>query len=71
MALGEYHLTDCKYEICTTYNGTFLEYFVTDCDLLLTGFDLKKDPYVILAAYNDSKGVTREFNLNPMSREKQ
>lgn len=37
-------------------------------DQLLTGFDLKKDPAVILAAYNDSKGVTRDFNLNLLSR---
>lgn len=37
-------------------------------DQLLTGFDLKKDPAVILAAYNDSKGVTREFNLNLLKR---
>lgn len=37
-------------------------------DQLLTGFDLKKDPKVILAAYNDPKGVTREFNLNLLRR---
>lgn len=37
-------------------------------DLLLVGFDLKKDPSVILAAYNDSQGVTREFNLNLLRR---
>ena len=37
-------------------------------DQLLTGFDLKKDPKVILAAYNDSKGITREFNLNLLRR---
>jgi dimethylhistidine N-methyltransferase len=37
-------------------------------DHLLTGFDLKKDPETILAAYNDSKGVTREFNLNLLRR---
>jgi len=37
-------------------------------DLLLTGFDLKKDPGVILAAYNDAKGVTGKFNLNVLAR---
>jgi dimethylhistidine N-methyltransferase len=37
-------------------------------DQLMTGFDLKKDPRIILAAYNDSKGVTRDFNLNLISR---
>lgn len=37
-------------------------------DLLLIGFDLKKDPDVILAAYNDASGVTREFNFNLLRR---
>jgi len=37
-------------------------------DLLLTGFDLKKDPAVILAAYNDAAGITRQFNLNLLQR---
>ena len=37
-------------------------------DQLLIGFDLDKDPEVILAAYNDGKGVTREFNLNLLKR---
>jgi dimethylhistidine N-methyltransferase len=37
-------------------------------DWLLAGFDLKKNPHKILAAYNDSKGVTRQFNINLLSR---
>lgn len=37
-------------------------------DLVFIGFDLKKDPEVILAAYNDSEGITREFNLNLLDR---
>ncbi|WP_143961507.1 L-histidine N(alpha)-methyltransferase [Litoribacter populi] len=37
-------------------------------DGLLMGFDLKKDPELILAAYNDVKGVTRDFNLNLLER---
>ncbi len=37
-------------------------------DLLIIGFDLKKDPGVILAAYNDSAGVTKLFNLNLLER---
>ena len=37
-------------------------------DLLLTGFDLKKDPAKILAAYNDDTGHTAAFNLNLLSR---
>ena len=31
---------------------------------LLIGADLRKDPHVIRAAYNDSEGVTARFNLN-------
>jgi dimethylhistidine N-methyltransferase len=37
-------------------------------DCLLIGFDLKKDPQIILNAYNDKKGITREFNLNLLKR---
>lgn len=37
-------------------------------DLLLIGFDLKKDPTVILNAYNDKKGITAAFNLNLLER---
>jgi len=37
-------------------------------DLILTGFDLVKDPETILAAYNDTGGVTRRFNLNLLRR---
>ena len=37
-------------------------------DLLLVGFDLKKDPDIILAAYNDAAGVTRAFNHNHLLR---
>jgi L-histidine N-alpha-methyltransferase len=39
-----------------------------DQDLLLIGFDLKKDIDLLLKAYNDSRGVTREFNLNLLRR---
>ncbi len=37
-------------------------------DLLLVGLDLKKDPEKILKAYNDSKGITKDFNLNYLER---
>lgn len=33
-------------------------------DRFLLGADLRKDPRVIEAAYNDTQGVTAEFNLN-------
>jgi dimethylhistidine N-methyltransferase len=37
-------------------------------DLMLIGFDLKKDPRVIAAAYDDPRGVTKAFNLNLLQR---
>ncbi|MHA4812261.1 L-histidine N(alpha)-methyltransferase [Flavitalea flava] len=37
-------------------------------DLLMIGFDLKKNPRVILDAYNDRQGITRDFNLNLLKR---
>lgn len=37
-------------------------------DRMMIGFDLKKNPHEILAAYNDSSGVTKEFNLNLLRR---
>lgn len=37
-------------------------------DLILVGFDLKKNPHQILKAYNDSEGITRDFNLNLLHR---
>ncbi|HEY9195827.1 MAG TPA: L-histidine N(alpha)-methyltransferase, partial [Mucilaginibacter sp.] len=37
-------------------------------DMVLIGMDLKKDPKVILAAYNDKEGITKRFNLNLLER---
>lgn len=37
-------------------------------DIILIGFDLKKNPQVILDAYNDKKGITAAFNLNLLRR---
>ncbi|PZX55383.1 dimethylhistidine N-methyltransferase [Algoriphagus ratkowskyi] len=37
-------------------------------DLVLLGFDLKKNPQTILSAYHDEQGVTREFNMNLLDR---
>lgn len=37
-------------------------------DRLFIGFDLQKDPHVIVNAYDDAKGVTAEFNLNLLRR---
>ena len=35
---------------------------------MLVGVDLKKDPVVLHAAYNDARGVTAAFNLNLLAR---
>src|SRR5436309_6402878 len=35
---------------------------------LLIGVDLKKDPHLLEAAYNDAAGVTAQFNLNVLER---
>jgi L-histidine N-alpha-methyltransferase len=37
-------------------------------DVLFIGFDLQKDPHVIVQAYDDAKGVTAKFNLNLLKR---
>lgn len=37
-------------------------------DIVLMGFDLKKNPHQILAAYNDKQGITAAFNLNLLER---
>jgi L-histidine Nalpha-methyltransferase len=37
-------------------------------DLFIAGFDLKKEPWTILSAYNDPQGVTKAFNLNLLHR---
>ncbi|MEQ8627924.1 L-histidine N(alpha)-methyltransferase [Ekhidna sp.] len=47
---------------------TKLQEFLKEGDLLFMGVDLKKDPAIILNAYNDEHGVTREFNLNLLDR---
>ncbi len=42
--------------------------FLNSGDLFLVGFDFKKDPNLIRRAYNDSKGITKAFNLNVLTR---
>ena len=45
-----------------------LSFNMSNGDLLMIGFDLKKDPEVIKNAYHDSYGVTESFNLNLLKR---
>ncbi len=37
-------------------------------DMVLIGFDLRKNPHTILNAYNDKAGITAAFNLNILTR---
>jgi L-histidine Nalpha-methyltransferase len=41
---------------------------LSDGDMALIGFDLKKNPKTVLAAYNDAEGITKRFNLNLLER---
>jgi L-histidine N-alpha-methyltransferase len=41
---------------------------LSEGDMLLVGFDLKKNPKTVLAAYNDKGGITKRFNLNLLER---
>jgi dimethylhistidine N-methyltransferase len=41
---------------------------LSEADMALIGFDLKKNPKTILAAYDDQEGITKRFNLNLLER---
>ena len=45
-----------------------LKSYLRKDDILIIGFDLKKNPNKILAAYNDAAGITKRFNLNLLKR---
>lgn len=45
-----------------------LKQLLAPADILIIGFDLKKNPKTILAAYNDAAGITSSFNLNLLHR---
>ncbi len=60
--IGNFHIEEA---------GTFLQrinWYSKKGDMLLLGADLKKDPKIITAAYNDPHGITASFNLNLLSR---
>jgi L-histidine Nalpha-methyltransferase len=42
--------------------------YLSENDMVLIGFDLKKDPRKILSAYDDKEGFTSLFNLNLLRR---
>lgn len=45
-----------------------LSKFTRSGDSVMIGFDLKKSPEIILPAYNDPHGHTRNFNMNHLTR---
>ncbi|MBL8022515.1 MAG: L-histidine N(alpha)-methyltransferase [Leptospirales bacterium] len=56
-----------------TYDGavqllTVIRRALEPGDFILIGFDLEKPAEVLIPAYSDSRGVTREFNLNLLRR---
>ncbi len=59
--IGNFHPADAARFLATTCLGLA-------ADGLLIGVDLKKDPAVLDAAYNDGSGVTATFNLNLLER---
>lgn len=60
--IGNFHYADADH---------FLHQMAKHCqpgDLLLLGVDLKKDPKLIIQAYDDPHGITAAFNLNLLKR---
>ncbi len=60
--LGNFNKAQSKSYLRSLWNT------LNDGDYVVIGFDLKKDIELMLKAYNDSAGITREFNLNLLTR---
>lgn len=60
--IGNFNLNEAKKFLRYLWNS------LNDGDYVFIGFDLKKDISMLNAAYNDSLGVTRRFNLNVLQR---
>lgn len=61
-SIGNFELHDAHNFLRNLYDE------LNEGDMVLVGFDLKKNPHQILKAYNDSEGITRDFNLNLLTR---
>jgi dimethylhistidine N-methyltransferase len=61
------NLGNFKPEVAYNFYGK-LNVVMRRGDYILSGIDLKKDPDIIVAAYNDAAGITRAFNLNLLKR---
>lgn len=60
--IGNFHLDESE-----EFMGKLASKIETG-DMLLLGVDLKKDPEIIVNAYDDPHGITAAFNLNLLSR---
>jgi dimethylhistidine N-methyltransferase len=60
--IGNFHRKETLSFLRTLWNS------LNDGDLVLIGFDLKKNIETMTRAYNDSAGTTRDFNLNLLKR---
>lgn len=60
--LGNFSKSQAKAFLRTLWNS------LNNNDIVVTGFDFKKDIDLMLDAYNDSQGVTAKFNLNLLRR---
>ncbi len=60
--IGNFDYVRCRAFLYSLWNS------LNHNDYVLIGFDLKKDVDILLKAYNDSQGVTGQFNLNLLRR---
>lgn len=60
--IGNFSCSEAKVFLYSLWNS------LNDGDHLLIGFDLKKDIPLLMRAYNDSQGITAQFNLNLLRR---
>ncbi|MCK9274101.1 MAG: L-histidine N(alpha)-methyltransferase [Syntrophales bacterium] len=60
--IGNFKSAEAESFVCNLWN------LLNDGDYVLIGFDLKKDAGTMIRAYNDSQGVTSDFNRNLLYR---
>jgi len=60
--IGNFHISDAELFVKKISDN------LRNGDQLMIGFDLKKDPQLILDAYYDKAGITTEFNMNLLRR---
>lgn len=61
-SIGNFNLQQTQHFLRELWNS------LNDGDAVFIGFDLKKDIDILQNAYNDSAGITREFNMNLLDR---